>query len=157
MEARPTQFKGVNFKSKTEAMFALILDVSKQEYPIPSRWCYEEKRFKTPNGYIPDFVNYYSEQPFLSDFISLIEVKPTYPTAAYLKHLEKQFNWIKNNDNFCFINWYSIYVFNPYKRICEFVLLDENGTLNAENYSKPQWFKEDLFDLALNYRFDLIY
>ena len=152
MEAIKTMFKGKEFRSKTEAMFALILDKSQGQY---SRWTYEEQRFKTPSNYVPDFVRYYGVEAFLSDFISVIELKPSIPTQTYIEHLEKQFNWLKANDKFEFINWYCLCIFNPYDRICEQVIL-EDGKLLVENLERPAWFKDEYFDMVLNYRFDLM-
>jgi hypothetical protein len=76
MDAKTTQYKGKVFKSKTEAMFALILDAKLNKN---SRWIYEDSRYKTPYNYIPDFAEHFGVEAFLSDFISLIEIKPAMP------------------------------------------------------------------------------
>lgn len=152
MDAKPTQYKGKVFKSKTEAMFALILDAKLNKN---SRWIYEDSRYKTPYNYIPDFAEHFGVEAFLSDFISLIEIKPAMPNKTYIEYLQKQFQWIKANDKFHFINWYCLTIFNPYKRTIESVLMDDNGNININDLEKPAWFKDDYFDLALTYRFDL--
>lgn len=65
--SRPTTYKGVDFRSLTEARFALVLD----ELQIPYQ--YESITFNRPGGsrYMPDF--------FLPDQQLMIEIKPAYP------------------------------------------------------------------------------
>jgi len=155
MEARETEYIGVKYRSKTEAMFALIIRQKYLENCHRFRLIYEPEKFKTPYGYIPDFKEVYVEEPFLSDFITLYEVKPDFPNKTYIQYLEKQFRWIKEKDYFGFISFYCLYIFNPYKRIFEYILFDFEETPKIEDFERPLWFKDEWFDLALNYRFDL--
>lgn len=152
MEARKTEYNGKVFRSKTEAMFAIILDSKKNQY---TRWEYEPNRFVTTDKYIPDFIEHYGCEAFLSDFISLIEVKPARPTLEYLNYLERQFKWIKDNDKYHFITWYMLVVFNPYQRIFEYITTDEDGKFSVLDFDTPDWFNPDWFDTVLKYRFDL--
>lgn len=155
MEARETEFKGKLYRSKTEAMFAFIIDQSFKEKGQRYRLIYEPEKYKTPNDYIPDFELTYVEEPFLADFTSLYEVKPARPTQAYINHLEKQFQWIKAKDHFESVSFYCLYVFNPYNRIFEYILFDFETSPIVDDFEQPLWFKEHWFDLALKYRFDL--
>ena len=90
----------------------------------------------------------------MADFISIIELKPSIPTDSYLKHLTKQFNWIKYNDKFYFIDRYCLIIFNPYNRIYkEAIYISDNDWMD---FFTPDWFKDEYFDIVLKYRFDLI-
>lgn len=155
MEARATEYMGVVYKSKTEAMFALIKRESYKELGRRFRLKYENKKYKTPDGYIPDFVTDEIDEPFLADFTTLIEVKPKRPTMAYINYLEKQFTWLKEKDWFESISFYILFVCNPYDRTFEYIMFDTELCKFIIEYETPLWFKEEWFDLALNYRFDL--
>lgn len=153
MDARPTEFMGKVYKSKTEAMFAYILHSRLDVY---SRFTYEEQRFKTDKGYIPDFVRYHGVNHFLADYIEILEVKPAIPNATYIKYLEEQFAWLRENDKYHFISFYALYVFNPYNNVFDAVLMDlDTGKIEVEYLERPVWFDEKYFDEVLNYRFDL--
>ena len=144
---------GKVYKSKTEAMFAHILH---NKLDVYSRFTYEEKRFATPTGYIPDFIRYHGVNHFLADFIEIVEVKTMIPNPTYIKYLEEQFTWIKKNDRFNFISFYALYVFNPYKRTFDSVLFDlDTLKLNINDLERPAWFNDNIFDEVLKYRFDL--
>jgi hypothetical protein len=153
MEARPTEYLGVVYKSKTEAMFALLLNIVTDEY---SSFTYEEIRFKTPDGYIPDFTKYISVGNHTTDFIEMIEIKPSVPNKTYIEYLEKQFQWIEKNDRFNFITFHTLYIFNPYQKIFKSVYYDrETKKMDMDNLDDVGWFNEKYFDELLNYRFDL--
>jgi hypothetical protein len=65
--SRPTEYKGVEYRSLAEARFAITLDT------LNIQFCYETMSFKRPCGgkYTPDF--------FLPDQQLLIELKPSHP------------------------------------------------------------------------------
>lgn len=68
IEAIPTLYRGVRFRSRLEARWATFFDAMK------IKWKYEPKRFRlsTEQWYIPDF--------FLPDFPMFYEVKPNRET-----------------------------------------------------------------------------
>jgi len=53
---KETQYKGVVYRSKTEAMFALILDTSARLQKDIQIHFYEPTFLKTGGGYVPDFM-----------------------------------------------------------------------------------------------------
>ena len=154
-EARPTEYRGVVYKSKTEAMFACLIDVNQKEKNQRVRLRYEPEIYKTPGGYIPDFVLDQISEPFLCDFTTLIELKPSMPTQAYINYLDKQFKWIRNKDYFQAISFYAMYVFNPYDHIFQYILFDKEYIPTIEEFETPAWFKDYYFNEVLKYRFDL--
>ena len=156
-EARPTEYRGKLYKSKTEAMFAMVMNYYYERKSERIRLIYELEKYKTPSGYIPDFELTYVTEPFLADFTTLIEVKPSIPTQVYLDYLFKQFRWIREKDYFHNISWYCLYVFNPYDKIFLNIGFDvfDNKPPLLEDLEHSQWFTNELFDIALKYRFDL--
>jgi len=157
MQARETEYLGVKYRSKTEAMFALAMNTHYQKKGQRIRLLYEVEKYKTPCGYIPDFELSYISEPFLCDFTTLIEIKPNIPTQSYLDYLFKQFQWLRSKDYFHSITWYSLYIFNPYDRLFFSILFDvfDNTRPIIDDLERPEWFNDILFDIALKYRFDL--
>jgi hypothetical protein len=154
-EPRPTEYMGKVFKSKTEAMYALLMDIKSLEVNRRQRVLYEPEKYKTPSGYIPDFEKAEIDAPFLADFITLIEVKPSIPNKTYMEYLTRQFAWIKQNDKFHFISFMAIYVFNPYDRVILYDLFNFETLTFSGDFEKPAWFKDEYFDSVLRFRFDL--
>lgn len=155
MEARPTLYKGIKYRSKTEAMFAFVMNQRYKELGHRYRLIYEPAIYKTPDNYIPDFREDLVEEPFLADFTSLYEIKPSIPNQTYINYLEKQYKWLKEKDWFESISFYCLYVFNPYKKEFKSILFDFESTPTIEDFERPMWFKEHWFDMALAHRFDL--
>lgn len=90
----PTEYKGVTFRSKSEAIFARHLD------NIGMIWEYEPLRFQVDGGWTPDFwavrlqpaersSEFFSPQ-CIHSFI--IEYKPAMVTPTYLEELGKRFD-----------------------------------------------------------------
>lgn len=75
-KAVPTEYKGVRFRSKSEACFAMYLD----HYNV--LWEYEPKELALECGYVPDFrIIRHSAKAF---YCELIEYKPSMATDTYL-------------------------------------------------------------------------
>lgn len=72
----PTEYRGVRFRSKSEAILAALFDVSGV-----ADWIYEP-HFLEVNGYVPDFA-----LPLVVDhadlFLSVVEYKPSEVTETY--------------------------------------------------------------------------
>jgi len=67
--AIPCTYKGINFRSRTEARWAVFFDSLKWN------WIYEHDFYRLPSGfYLPDF--------YLPDFMAHAEVKPDEFTPA---------------------------------------------------------------------------
>lgn len=77
IQAKPTRFAGVQFKSRLEAKWAVLLQRAGR------RWTYEPTTWRAPNGwsYTPDFRIEQEGTPLY------LEVKPTCPTWDYIKQL----------------------------------------------------------------------
>lgn len=113
IKAIPTQYKGILFDSKSEAIFARSLDVwnKKQNGYGKLTWQYHPEKFQI-DRYCPDF----SCAPIISQChaldanlkIRLIEYKPSRPTSAYINRIANYFNEIKNSDHFNIIYHYMI-------------------------------------------------
>jgi len=78
--AIPTTYKGVNFRSKSEAVFARAMDIIK----IP-RWEYQPKEHTLGGWYVPDFL--VQLRPQFPEF--LVEYKPAEPADHYVRDLLK--------------------------------------------------------------------
>jgi hypothetical protein len=92
MKARPTEYRGITFDSKSEARIALYLD------HVRCKWAYHPNGVEASDGYRPDFmlVNIADgRNPFyaLGDVsINLIEYKPSLPTQTYMNELAGRFD-----------------------------------------------------------------
>jgi hypothetical protein len=106
MQARPTEYKGVRYRSKSEAMFARYLELEHSEHHFlfshkgprflggfnrgSGGFVYEPKGFDV-DGWTPDFlswsVGYSSFQEFEIPGMhyETIEYKPSKPTSAYIE------------------------------------------------------------------------
>lgn len=87
MSARPTEYRGIVFKSKSEAVFARCLDLS----PLVDDWIYEPKGFAHAWDFGVQLTRYmyYWDEPWPRDigWSALIEYKPTEPTMTYVNNL----------------------------------------------------------------------
>lgn len=84
IEAKPTIYKKVSYRSRLEARWAVYFDHTSL---VPA-WRFEPKKFKIKAkgwDYTPDFVFKFG------GYFFYLEVKPTVPTPEYLKVLD-QFN-----------------------------------------------------------------
>ncbi|WP_372897586.1 hypothetical protein [Stieleria sp.] len=84
IEAVPTEYKGVKYKSKSEAMFAKYLEAGPASKP-GGGFTYEPKELIVGN-YAPDFVVWWlidDEVSFQRQMFQVIEYKPKKPTNAY--------------------------------------------------------------------------
>jgi hypothetical protein len=85
---RRTEYQGVIFRSKSEALFARLLELNGYE------WMYEPKDFfALEDGWVPDFwAHQYDHTPSGTVFLStLIEYKPGDVTETYKEELLVRF------------------------------------------------------------------
>lgn len=83
-KARPTEYEGIVFRSKSEAIFARALDLR------GFTWEYEPKRWLAEDGWGPDFWVVGYDQDHLI-YNMLVEYKPGEATDTYLKELHGRF------------------------------------------------------------------
>lgn len=137
MDAKPTEYRGVRFKSKSEAQLAYMFDNSCFGIDF---WIYEPEKFKLSNGYIPDFLVYIKGEIFI------VEYKPKEPTETYF------WNWLINYVKYpnelgllsgCMLLFGSIYNGGIYQ-------FSPSG-----NHLKVYAFDNEVMRKTLEYRFDL--
>lgn len=95
IEARPTEYSGVVFRSKSEAIMARCFELA------GFNWYYEVAHEACPDGWEPDFttLKVVALSPRrIHTLTSVWEFKPRMPTNTYLEKLEKDFAlfWRKN-------------------------------------------------------------
>lgn len=77
---RPTEYRGIVFRSKSEAMLACALDASDMW-----AWSYESKALRAASGYVPDFLMMqHTVGPERGGTLIVAEYKPIRPTETYL-------------------------------------------------------------------------
>ena len=137
MEARPTEYRGIVFRSKSEAQLAYMFEHSTLGV---TDWIYEPEKFKLPNGYCPDFLIY------MKSLILLIEYKPTIPSETYVKTFYERLANYPNELGLLrggTILYGSVYT---------------DGIYELDKYYKPkriEAFTRELMEKAKAYRFDL--
>lgn len=90
IEAKPTTYRGIQFKSRLEARWAVFLDTIRFPEHIRMRWVYEGAQFRIVPGnwtYTPDFLlKFTGAKRGWNNLI--IEVKPISPEPEVLQSLE---------------------------------------------------------------------
>lgn len=138
----PTEYKGVQFKSKCEAMFALYLDIEMSEMASIADssllfdqrrygnkkqvsnngfgWVYEPCNLNT-GGWIPDFYTWQTFTPFspsgefpLHIHWRVIEYKPSVPTNTYMHNWLKRITLLNNKLVEKTLHWHSYCRFELY-------------------------------------------
>ena len=84
MKPTPTEYKGIRFRSKSEAVFAYAIEQSRVGI-----WVYEPFLSLPLDGYTPDFLLCIKSQKSIGAF--LIELKPSKPTDTYIEECERRF------------------------------------------------------------------
>lgn len=147
-KAKPTEYKGIRFRSKSEAMFAYILDNRWDGF-----WFYEPYQV---DDYLVDFsLITKNEGTYPIEF--LIEYKPSSPTDTYLEFVFSKYHELKEKAfgkrvSFMLIslNMYDSsfdaeeYYFNPDSDV---------GYIKRPDTEADVW--ENWAREARNYRFDL--
>ena len=137
-----------------EAQFANILEQLKG-YRKCSRWFYEPKRFETKDKYIPDFLVYEGDELFLTDWIYLIEYKPSKPTFQYLDYLAKQFDEIHKKDCYEFIDAFYVIYGSCFNDKFERYNYDCKKHTFYEEHDSVNWINQTIIDRAKSHRYDL--
>jgi hypothetical protein len=172
VKATPTEFLGVKFRSKSEAMFALWLQLRRTELKDPcfmthrnALWTYEPKIDWLP-GFSCDFHLCWLEPKDIKcgNFLPVhrfIEYKPTRPTETYCENMLQKFvdacsessaqsKVLQHQNELLRIEWPTIYFGSVYNEDRGFVFTGPSGI----KFHKTDWIGS-LQDEILNYRFDL--
>lgn len=158
-EATPTEYRGVTYRSKCEAMFAryLVLNGDDDEPRFKAfGFEYEPDGFEV-NGWKLDFltwwvgvsVNVISKHKIPTMFYGWIEYKPSMPTKSYCKKLSKNFIKLASEmeyyDGLVIRSGFSLYYGS--------VFTSERGIVNFDRSGNIFFDKED--DWLVNYEDDV--
>jgi len=148
LEARPTSYRNVILKSKSEAIFIRAVELYGW-----TNWEYEPERFRIYD-WVPDFwitASFYNPKRAKQIVMSaLIEYKPAPVTATYRTELEKRFTSIVSR-------------MLPYTVIPCLVIgnaFDCSIPRTVESFDGDEWEPQtpamlNYLDVAKNFRFDL--
>lgn len=145
MIARPTEYRGVKFRSKSEAIFARALDLGKWV------WKYEPEDMRLENGWVPDFWIVMTK-PVNPTIVSVVvEYKPSHITQTYLQELTSRM--IALSDRMIQTS-FGLATGSPWDHVeaRKFTVLTQNGWVESARLRKHTL---DLMGEALDYRFDL--
>ena len=156
IKAKKTEYMGTVFRSKSEAMFARLLDLT-----CDTVWFYEPEQFRLVDKYVPDFliIKKKENKPRL-DFI---EYKPKEPTASYLGNLvSHRLPEILKIAKSCYAkSSFDHQCFSIGFRVVCFDFFQSNSSLLELTFAQEA-FKKNIFhvdashlDDIKNYRFDL--
>ena len=141
-QAIPTDFMGIRFRSKSEAMFANMLE------QLGQSWFYEPSFLKV-GDYTPDFISIGKYENDL--IVNIIEYKPGKPTRAYLERVMSKAKSISDRTG-AFPKSFSIISINFFE------------PFNVKRLSIQAWrwveierhdFTEEMFNRVKTYRYDL--
>lgn len=148
IEARPTEYRGVRMRSKSEAIFARALELDGWI------WEYEPPGYDV-NGWVPDFriVRWLQKGAETGTPIvlsALIEYKPMPVTSSYREELRERFDNLRNRT---IREFFILAVANPFDQetprfAVNFMQGKEGGATLLERSFRR-------FEEAKTYRFDL--
>lgn len=95
--AIPTEYKGIRFRSKSEACFAKYLDYCQEgmRLYLPFFWEYEPEQLRLECGYVPDFRLVFNARQKI--WCELIEYKPVIPTNPAADRVFEKLNILSNS------------------------------------------------------------
>lgn len=100
--ARPTEYEGVVFRSKSEAIFARALTLR------GFLWEYEPGHFGLPGGWYPDFRIATTEDVDHSILTGLVEYKPSLVTETFMAELHDRFGELCTSGLWCGSSMYGL-------------------------------------------------
>lgn len=161
MEARPTEYKGIRYRSKSEAMFARWLELTRIHlskksssergaYGFGCGWVYEPDWLRVGN-WTPDFYCWSSQwMPALYLSIEIIEYKPSMPTDTYIEEMASNVGLMQRRHGEAIQLYYGS-PFNTDRGVYHF--LDYEGSIRV-NHSPCDWLG-GLSDVIASFRYDL--
>lgn len=156
----PTEYKGIIFKSKSEAMYARYLDLLDMNYSLLTvAWIYEPK-WAEVNGWTPDFyviiILYPRDKNRIKSIHEFyIEYKPNEPTETYLKKCSKNFNSLGIDKPGIEINYVIHCVDFWEKKLTGYDYYEKNNNYEISIGKGLVGEDFEIFEEAFNYRFDL--
>jgi hypothetical protein len=163
-----TEYKGIVFDSKSEAIFARAMDIQNAETERNSKmfWHYHPERF-TMNDYCPDFSiqlwsKIYDGKKFdqLTQSVILIEYKPAAPTQTYVDKIRSYYDALKEKDHYNVIDYILICYGNVFEseslKVIQIYSDSSGNTISKDSsYITDNIFCKEYISEARNYRFDL--
>lgn len=157
IEARPTEYHGVQYRSKCEAMFARWIECDCQ-FKECAGFAYEPWQFALPDGYCPDFVHWFVESesvgiPLMHHHI--IEYKPARPTETYIAEFADRSAAVYELATGYSMGHLSFGIFygNPYQSECGIVQIDP--VTREYRHIDRRWVDEHRAEM-IDCRFDLL-
>lgn len=152
-EAIPTQYAGVVFRSKSEALFARTLDL------LGYAWFYEPDWLRCADGYVPDFLYCPARgdrEYAVFSKMTVAEYKPQRPTDAYFAQFRKHELELTSR----FPGWIGMFecVYGSFYSKNAFLqgeFFDCNGTLIQHGGRAWPWCAPSTIREARRYRFDI--
>lgn len=144
-EPIPTEYDGVRFRSKGEAIFARALSLNQ------ILWEYEPKRIVTLDNWTPDFLAVWRRKN-KTLVICLIEYKPSTPTDSYFAVMKKRVVELGHSKPDCAFSHAVLAAGNSFsggKAVFEL----NRKSIEWDRFERPWLF--DYWDEASKYRFDL--
>ena len=150
IKAKPTTYRGVRFRSKSEARMAVSLDLATAKYVY-------EPQLGNMDKWLPDFLVSFRMET-AAPFVCLMEYKPSLPTQEYIKaweenarHALEQYPFFAVCALAC-ISWYPEY--NPIK--VRIVTRQHADSIIVSDVAKMFFARMAPYMMdAGNYRFDL--
>lgn len=158
-QAIPTEYKGVCYRSKSEAMFAVWLEmyVKNSPYGLCDAIQYEPK-WSTVSGYTFDFAYHRISDldHFVAHYCDLYEYKPTATTEVYRNNWAKKCSELSKKDSCPRLTFFKLYEgdFYTVNSNSWFVILLPNGDLFSIEKHGP-WLDAKTAELIRSIRFDL--
>ena len=152
IKARPTEYKGTVYRSKSEAYVARWLD------SLDWAFSYEPEWLRVGN-YVPDFAYSTPRNYFLTGMwhpsVTVVEFKPVAPTRTYMLELEARFREIENKVKDSFEIGFELWLGSPFKiESMEWCVLSSSSKKWKGYNLWPFMDNHDPRDLK-SYRFDL--
>lgn len=151
IQPKPTIYKGITFRSRLEARWAMLLD----NHSLIQHWSYEPVTVTNARGwtYTPDFlINTYRRLPSTNGRLNLsrniyLEVKPNRPSKAYEQSSATFVHVLKYDLAIVYGNFYDI----PFHSS---IVSCPDDQLNEE-FNRLLFADQEAIQLATTFRFDL--
>lgn len=160
LQARPTEFAGITFRSKSEAMFAAAL----QKCGHRRDWIYEPEFLSTGDWVVDFALPVVTYNKFFH--WQAIEYKPTRPTDTYLRELASRFSEIGRYQPifaWCvWIDWYALkdnrFDWGALRWVCDQWQEERGGSYSTTPQAMPPFhgaYPQEFKEIA-SMRFDLV-
>lgn len=166
IKARPTEYLGVRYRSKSEAIISRSIDLTYEPY-LKYEKTYEPDWFEFKDGYTPDFFIFLADEKAQPCLSILVEYKPSMPTGVYLDRFKQRAGeYFSKNLATCLkhnvIPFFILAVGNPFSVNENIVLsIKQQAPYEIEKISIDsiigRFMSYHSIEKAKEYRFDLEY